>query len=278
MKKLKELFTTRKMSWLFVIIFAVCTAVVTAVFNLIPALEDTSFTDIAVNLDCWILFAVFIIINCREWKEASLKTFVFFLVSQPLIYLIEIVFGNLDFYAALGYYKYWFIGTVLTLPGAFCAFQLKRKDWISVAALTVANVYLAYISVDYIYYGIQIFPRHLLSAAFCILLAFFMIYVVFDEKKFRLVCLGIFAAAFAVCLFIEKPEQGYEVTLPQGQWTYSIEDEAIVEVIRSDDGTFEIKALGLGSTFVMFTDENGEEHEYSVTITTGGMYCSEMTD
>lgn len=64
----------QKMSWLTVIIFAVITAVVTAVLNLIPPLKDTSFQDIAISFECWIVFAVFIIINCSKWWEASLKT------------------------------------------------------------------------------------------------------------------------------------------------------------------------------------------------------------
>ena len=39
------------MSWKRVIIFSIITAVITAVLNVIPALSDTSFQDIAINLD-----------------------------------------------------------------------------------------------------------------------------------------------------------------------------------------------------------------------------------
>ncbi|MBQ0110502.1 MAG: hypothetical protein KBS41_01045, partial [Oscillospiraceae bacterium] len=88
MQKINKLFGNINMSWLRVIIFALISAVYTALINQVPLLKNTSFTDIAVGFECWVLFAIIIIVNCRKWWEASLKTFVFFLISQPLIYLI----------------------------------------------------------------------------------------------------------------------------------------------------------------------------------------------
>ena len=143
MSGIKDWFLNQNMSWIKVIIMAVITAVITAVLNLIPSLSDTSFQDIAINLDCWILFAVFIIVNCEKWWEASLKTFTFFLISQPLIYLIEVPFVALGF-GLFQYYKYWFMITILTLPGAAIAFLLKRGSWISVVVLSVATGFLSY--------------------------------------------------------------------------------------------------------------------------------------
>ena len=120
MEKLK-FFSSQKMSWLKVIIFSISTAVLTAVLNLIPFLNNTSFQDIAISYECWILFAIYIIVNCQKWYEAALKTFVFFLISQPLIYLIEVPFDDMGF-QLFTYYKFWFILTLLTLPGAASAF------------------------------------------------------------------------------------------------------------------------------------------------------------
>ena len=37
------------------------------------------------------ILAIFIIVNCKNSKDAIIKCFVFFLISQPLIYLVEIV-------------------------------------------------------------------------------------------------------------------------------------------------------------------------------------------
>lgn len=122
---MKKYFGEYNIRWSRVIILAVITAVYTAVINLMPFLKETSFQDIAISLECWILFAVFIIVNCKNWWEASLKCFVFFLISQPLIYLIEVPFNSLG-WRIFQYYKYWFIMTVLTLPGAVVAFQHIR--------------------------------------------------------------------------------------------------------------------------------------------------------
>ncbi|MDO5332086.1 MAG: hypothetical protein Q4E99_05340, partial [Bacillota bacterium] len=73
------------MTWPKVILLAIFAAVITAGANLIKVLDDTSFTDMAVNLDVWFLYAVIIVMNSKKITEAALKTFVFFLISQPLI-------------------------------------------------------------------------------------------------------------------------------------------------------------------------------------------------
>ena len=108
MTKLRKCFGGIDMTWPKVLIFAVISAVYTAAVNLIPALSDTSLQDIAINPECWLLFAVFIIMNCGTWKEASLKCFVFFLVSQPLIYLIEVPFNSMG-WGVFRNYGYWFM-------------------------------------------------------------------------------------------------------------------------------------------------------------------------
>lgn len=92
MTKLRNLFGNINMTWLKVIIFSVITGVYTGLINQVPFLTDTSFTDIAVSLEFWIVFAIFIIVNCKKWWDAVLKCFVFFLISQPLVYLVEVPF------------------------------------------------------------------------------------------------------------------------------------------------------------------------------------------
>lgn len=136
------------MGWTKVIVLSVVTAAFTAAMAIIPFFAETSFHDIAVNLEAWILFAMLIIMNCKTRKEASLKTFVLFLISQPLIYLIEALILPVGF-AAFQCYKYWFIVTVLTIPGAAITFQVKKKDWSGVFALSVATAFLGYMAATY---------------------------------------------------------------------------------------------------------------------------------
>ena len=83
------------MSWPVVILLAVGAAVLTLIFLFVPAFKDTSFERMGVNLEAWIFFAILIIANCEKPLEAALKTFVFFLISQPLIYLIQVPFSEL---------------------------------------------------------------------------------------------------------------------------------------------------------------------------------------
>lgn len=270
MEKVKKYFGEFEMTWPRVIIFAVLTAVLTAVLNLIPALYDTSFQDIAISYECWILFAVFIIVNCDKWWEASLKTFVFFLISQPLIYLIEVPFNDMG-WQLFGYYRFWFILTLLTLPGAVAAFQLKRKAWLSVAVLSVATVFLTCMSVDYFYTAIAIFPHHLLSAVFCLALAIFFVFVLLDEKKHRLVALALIVAALIFSIFYLKPVKTQELVLDEGEWTCTVKDDSVVTAEMTDANRASIHAEGEGNTIITFENADGTISEYCATVFKGGI-------
>lgn len=190
MAKIKKLFGEFDFTWPRVILFAVMTAVITAGLNEIRFLNDTSFQDIAIAFECWFLFAIFIIVNCKTWWEAALKTFVFFLISQPLIYLLEVPFEPLG-WGVFMYYPRWFKLTVLTLPGGAIAHLITKEKWYSVPVLSVATGYLSFMTVWYLNAVIESFPHHLLSSVFCLFLAVFLPFVIFDGKKLRISSLGI---------------------------------------------------------------------------------------
>lgn len=276
MQKIKKLFGGIEMTWKRVILLAVVTAVYTALVNQIQPLYDTSFQDIAINLECWILFAVFIIVNCKNWWEASLKCFVFFLVSQPLIYLIEVPFVVIGWHI-FDYYRHWFIMTLLTLPGAVIAFQLKRKSWLSAAVLSVAAGFLAYMGVQYLSTAVWSFPRHLLSCLFCFALAVFFVFVLLDDKKQRAAVLGVILAAaiFTAVVFGGFTAKTEFISLDDGSWTCTVEDPAIVEVIL-DGNTASVKALCNGNTFVTFASSAGDEVCYYISAIKGSLWLSPL--
>lgn len=263
------------MSWPFVLVFAVVSAAVTAGLNIIPALKDTSLQDIAINYDVLILFAIFIVVNCKKWWEASLKTFVCFLVSQPLIYLIEVPFSA-DGFGLFRYYKYWFIVTLLTLPGAAIAYQIKRNDTLSLIVLSVATGFLGFIAPTHLYKTISNFPHHLISFIFCVAVPVVLVFIILDTKWHRAVGVAIIAAAMIVSLIVSKPVSDWELTLPKGSWTYKVDDNSVVTVEENEDGSYRLVAGNQGLAFVVFTDENGNEKEYSVTVTGGGIFCNEV--
>ena len=277
MKKLKKLFGEINMSWVFVIVFAIITAIYTALINQVPILEDTSFRDIAIYPECWLLFAVFIIVNCKNRWEAALKCFVFFLVSQPLIYLIEVPFSGLGWHI-FGYYKYWFVITLLTLPGAAIAFLLKRKDWISVLVLSVATGFLAYMTAMYTNAAITNFPRHLLSAVFCMLLILLFSYVIFDKRRHKAAVICVSLIIFATSLTVINLKKPADVYLDSGNWSYTAENDSIVGVEIRDGNHVIFRGKKDGSTYVYFTDDEGNKDTYYITVSGGGVWQSRIDE
>lgn len=274
-KQMRKLFGGISMGWGKIIIFSLAAAVYTAVVNLIPAFKGTSFQDIAVNLEAWILFAMFIIMNCETRKEAVCKTFIFFLISQPLIYLIEALAGPMGF-EIFSYYKYWFIITLLTIPGATIAFQVKKKGWSGALVLSIAIAFLGYTAVTY-YRNLRFdFPHHLLSMIFCILLAITMIILFIDDLKPRIVAAVILAAAISISLFITKPVLTYDISLPDGNWSYKVEDDSIAKLDKNGKCSFTVRAEKKGVTLITFTNKKGEKKEYYVTVSSGGIYMNEF--
>ena len=104
-KTLQKLFGGIDLTWLKVIVLAVIAGIYTAVMAILPAAHYTSFHTIAVTFEVWILFGIFIIMNSKSNADAALKSFVFFLISQPLVYLIQVPFSRYG-WALFGYYRY----------------------------------------------------------------------------------------------------------------------------------------------------------------------------
>ena len=268
MKNLKKYFGEFDMTWPRVLLLALGTAVWTAAMAAIPLLNDTSFEDISVTFEWWFLFAVFIVVNCKKWWEASLKCFVFFLVSQPLIYLFQVPFSTQG-WGLFGYYRYWFIFTLLTLPGAAVAYQLKRKNWLSVAVLCVATGYLAFQSAMYFHSAALRFPRHLLSAVFCLALAVFFVLVLLDNKKQRIAALAIPLIVFAAAMvwnFLPGEGSMTGLTLSEGEWTYTIDDTSTADITVEDGNDFTITGKKNGSAIVDFENADGTVQSYCIVV------------
>ena len=153
------------MTWPRVILGAAAAGVVTARAAMyVP--EGNSFREIAVSLEAWVLFAILILVNCEKPLEAAVKTFVFFLISQPLVYLLQVPFSRMG-WGLFGYYRYWFILTLLTLPGAFLGWYIKKDTVWSGAILSVMLFLLAWLGVSYARDAVKHFPNHVISALFC---------------------------------------------------------------------------------------------------------------
>ena len=273
MQKIRKLFGGIEMTWPKVIIMALVTAVYTALINQVPFFKDTSFQDIAISFECWILFALIIIMNCKKVTEAMLKNFVFFLISQPLIFLIEVPFSALGF-GIFQYYKKWFVITLLTIPGSAAAFLVKRKDWLSVLSLSVANGFLGGMGAVYLKSALFEFPNHLLSAIFCVALAVFFVFVLLSDKKHRITALAVILAAFVFMFVYKSMDDSQTVYIGEGSWSCEITDESVVSVEIDGDNNAEFKAEKDGYSYVYFIKDDGTKEEYYVTVSGGGVYIN----
>lgn len=187
---MKKLFGGWRMSWFRVIIFAIIAGLYTGAVLLIPFLKDTSFQDIGVMYEWWVVFAVIVVVNCEKGWDAMLKCFAFFLISQPVIYLTEIVFGSMSFESAWRYYSQWWLPmTFLTLPGGLIAYFSKKQNALGAVILGIGNTIQLTLSIYYFSQAIRHFPHHLLSGLFCVGSVIVMSTCIQREKKNRLIAM-----------------------------------------------------------------------------------------
>ena len=52
---------------------------------MLPIAKDTSFADISMTFEWWVLFGVFIIMNSKSAKDSALKCVVFFLDGSGMM-------------------------------------------------------------------------------------------------------------------------------------------------------------------------------------------------
>ncbi|MBO6243324.1 MAG: hypothetical protein J6O41_01975, partial [Clostridia bacterium] len=168
MGKLNQIVGGIDLTWKKIIIFAIIAGVYTAVMAILPIAKNTSFADITISFEVWILFGILIIMNSKSAKDSALKCFVFFLISQPLVYLIQVPFASMG-WGLFGYYKYWFIWTLLTIPMGFIGYYMKKDKWWGLIILTPILIFLGFHYSSFFGQCIYNFPYHLLSTLFCII-------------------------------------------------------------------------------------------------------------
>lgn len=184
MEKIKKLFGGINLTWKKLILFAVMAGVYTAIMAILPITRNTSFEDITVYFEVWILFGIIIIMNSTSPKDSALKCFVFFLISQPLVYLLQVPFSALG-WGIFGFYRYWFIWTLLTIPMGYIGYYMKQDKWWGLLILTPILLLLGYHYANYLGRVIFFFPLHLLSALFCFASILLYPQVIFNDKKVK---------------------------------------------------------------------------------------------
>lgn len=231
LKKLENLFTKTKMSWKLVIPFSVICGVVAGALMIPAALKNTSFQQPGISFEFWIFTALFIILNCEKPVEAGLKTFVFFLISQPIIYLVQVPFSSLH-WQIFSYYPRWGIITLLTIPGAMLAWFVKKQNILSVLILSVANLILCYELPQAVMSTVKSFPRFIIYALFIIFELVFFILIIFKDKKKRLL-----AAVIVIVMLAASAIYQIKETAPLTEaYTYELQGKAPFEIVNEIDG------------------------------------------
>ena len=267
-----RLFGGINMTWPNVIILAVLSAVATAVFLTVPFFKNTSFERTGVTFEFWIFLAILIIANCKKALEAAFKTFVFFLVSQPLIYLFQVPFSWMG-WTIFKYYPLWFLITLLTFPGALIGWFITKRNILSAFILAPVNAFLLYTAYIAVRTCVASFPRLIVTAAFCVLQV--ILYTHAFMPKIRQKMIGfliplVVAAAIAVIGFV-TPVKAL-VTVP-GRETFSdsasieVEDESVADVKFADRISARVSIYGKkpGET-VFFVKDGDDVYAYTVTV------------
>ncbi|MBQ7504818.1 MAG: hypothetical protein IJT79_05815 [Ruminococcus sp.] len=279
------LFGGIKMSWLKVIIFAVASAVVTTIFLTVPIFADTSFQEMGVSYEAWILFAIIIMTNCEKPLESALKTFVFFLISQPLIYLMQVPFSYMG-WGLFGYYYFWFILTLCTFPMAFVGWYLKKRNWLSLLILSPMLVFLTIQGEGYFAKAIANFPSHIIAAIFCFAQIALYLYAFFDGAVKRLIGLVPVVASLAVILiFLNAVDVSVSTDLPDSP---GFSSSAVIElgdssygeaqIVDAEDGYVNVHMTKYGKTTLTVKDGDKTYKYYVEAKSDNGVNLVEITE
>ena len=278
---MKKLFGGLNLTWPKIILMAVLAGAYTALMALLPAAKDTSFADISISFEVWILFGILIITNSKTPVESALKCFVFFLISQPLVYLIQVPFSQLG-WGIFVYYKYWFIWTLFTLVMGYVGWYMRREKWWSLVILGAMLVLLAYHYSGFLREAISFFPNHLLSAIFCAVTMLVYPLGIFEKKPLRVagVIVSVVLLVAATVLVLAAGKTAYETDiLANGGRGATFDDTYTVELADPDYGTVDIRYeegiedymvhaafTKTGTTQIILTAPDGTQQMFDIDI------------
>ena len=195
---MKKIFGGINLTWPKIIIMAIIAGIYTAIMAMIPIAKDTSFSDLTVTFEVWVLFGIFIIINSKSAKDSALKCFIFFLISQPLVYLIQDVINHSNLFNT--YYRYWFMWTIGCLPMGFIGYYMKKDKWWGLLILLPMLLLVGEEGMGYFSKTMFSFPRHLLTTIFCIVTIIIYPLAIFNDKKIKRV--GVIMSGIIVILLV----------------------------------------------------------------------------
>ncbi len=279
LNKIKKLFGGLNLTWPKLIVFSIIAGAYTAIMEILPVTNDTSFADIRATFEVWILFGILIIMNSKSPIDSASKCFVFFLISQPLIYLIQAPFNSMgfDFFQAYGP---WFICTLFTFPMGFIGYFMKKNKWWGLFILTPILLLLGGLLSHYIIEIPFTFPFHLLTILFCFTTLLLYPLCIFSNKKVKIAGVIISTIIIFVMLtiaFIYRPVYNTTILVSNNDVFFDekcnayLENDAIGKVNIEYNETFERYVINAGftrkgKTNLIIVDENDKKTVYELSV------------
>ena len=276
---MKKIFGGCNLTWKMLVLSAIIIGVSVGLLNSVPFLYNTTITDIATYFDFWIFCGIFIIMNAKSNKDSALKCFVFFLISQPLIYLVEVPFSRLG-WGLFGYYKYWFIWTIFTIPMGYIGYYIKKNKWYGLLILTPILLLLSTSVGTSLGDLIYAFPHHLINFLFVVITLIIYPLALFDDKRIKYVGLGIsivLLLLFGIQPLINKPVYNTSIKCSSEKLyfdnTYKVflnnpklGDLYIEYEEDIEDYCIRAKFYHAGEGLVILEDSNGNKNEYRIVV------------
>ncbi len=200
---MKKIFGTKTMSWPVLLLFAAAAGLYTGLVLSVPALEGTSFQDIGVSYEWWVIFGVIVAVHSPKSWSSALRCFVFFLISQPIIYGVRVLVGAITVDMAVYYLGIWGVQILLTLPGGFIAYFCKKQTALGAVILGLGNAIIAVMGASYFAKMPSVFPYHLLTVLVCLASIIVMTFCIQKKKANRIIALAVpFALTAAAVIFL----------------------------------------------------------------------------
>lgn len=237
---MKKIFGEINLTWPKLIIMAIILGVYTAIMAMLPIAKDTSFSDLTVSFEVWIFLGIFIIMNSKSPKDSALKCFIFFLISQPLVYLVQDIIKHSNLFNT--YYRFWILWTIACIPMGFIGYYMKKDKWWGLLILIPMLLLTGEMCAGYLSDTMFSFPRHLLTTIFCMAALIIYPLAIFNNKKIKItgVVIGglLIISIFAICI-INPPK--YSTILLYNGDEYQFDDSYNVYLVDKEYGYLSIE-------------------------------------
>lgn len=275
---MKKIFGEINLTWPKIIIMAIVIGTYTAIMAMLPIAKDTSFHDLTVTFEVWIFLGIFIIMNSKSAKDSALKCFIFFLISQPLVYLVQDIVNHTQLFNT--YYRFWIGWTIATIPMGYIGYYMKKDKWWGLLILAPMLVFLGEEYARYLSETMFSFPRHLLTTIFCISTLIIYPLAIFKNKiaKYGSLALSTILIIVLTLICIINPPV-YKTDILVNSDEHPFNDSYKVYLEDSNYGNLTIKYeeaiedwivsaefKKAGKTTVIIEDLDGKKTLYDITI------------